>query len=116
MHTKVIGFIPPIVGTEGDFNTFRLGMSYAKSLSPGQEVFLLNEKEKIVFGRAVVESIDVGALSEMCLTHGHKNHTELNRDADAAPESLMRTIVKIYGPHIATPTKKATVIYLRRIE
>lgn len=116
MDTKVIGFIPPVFGVDASFNTFRLGASYAKSLKVGDEVFLLNEKERLVFGRATVDSLEVGGLGEMCLVHGHKNHTELKNDSTTAPERLFKTIQKIYGPHIALPEKKTTVIYLTRIE
>lgn len=116
MDTRVIGFIPPVIGVEEGFNTFRLGGFYSKHLSPGEEVFLLNEKEKIVFGRARVESVETGKLGELCLIHGHKNHTELANDQDSAPARLFATLQKIYGPHIATPQKKACVIYLTMIE
>lgn len=116
MDTRVVGFIPPVIGVEGEFNTFRLGGFYAKNLSPGETVFLLNEKEKIVFGRAVVESIDVGKLGEMVAIHAHKNHTELTNDPMTAPERLGQTLRKIYGPHIATLTRKTTVIYLKRLD
>ena len=116
MNKHVVGFIPPIVGVEEEFNTFRIGSFYQKRLSPGDEVLLLNEKEKIVFGRARVESIDVGSLGEMLLIHAHKNHTELANDSNTAPERLHETIRRIYGPQIATLTKKTTVIYMKRLE
>lgn len=116
MENRVVGFIPPVVGIEDEFNTFRLGGFYAKHLSPGDEVLLLNEKEKMVFGRARVEKVEVGGLGEMLLIHAHKNHTELANDPNTAPERLHDTIRKIYGPQIATLTKKTTVIYLKRIE
>lgn len=116
MEVRVIGFIPPVVGVEGEFNTFRIGGFYEKRLSPGETVYLLNEKEKMIFGKAVVEKIDCGKLHEMCAIHGHLNHTELANDPTNAPERLFATLKKIHGPHIALPTKKTTVIFLRRIE
>lgn len=116
MNIRVIGFVAPIIGTEDEFNTFRLGSFYAKRLSPGDEVLLLDEKEKMVFGRARVQSIYAGGLDEMCAIHAHKNHTELANDSGTAPERLSEAIRKIYGPHIATIHKKTTVIYLKRIE
>lgn len=117
MGTRVVGFIPPVVGTEGEFNTFRLGGFYAKSLSVGEEVFLLNEKERLVFGKAVVTGVETGKLGEMCAIHGDKNHTELEVSGDGrSAERLFHLLQKIHGPHIATPTKKTTVIYMRRLE
>lgn len=116
MRNHFIGFVPPVIGTEGEFNTFRLGTFYSKHLSPGDEVYLLNEKEKIIFGRAKVLSVELGKLGEMCLVHGHKNHTELQNDTIDAPKRLFALLQKLYGPHIATVEKKATVIYLKRLE
>lgn len=116
METPVISFIPPIVGADGEFNTVRLGGALAKRLAPGMKVLLMNQKTQTVFGEAVVTDIAVGTLKQLCLLHGHKNHTELSaEDADQSGDRLFKLMQKIYGPHIATETKKATVVYLRRI-
>ena len=116
MNLHVVGFIPPVIGVDDEFNTFRLGGFYQKHLSPGDEVLLLNEKEKMIFGRAKVQSIEVGCLGEMLLIHAAKNHTEIGNDPNTAPERLHETIRRIYGPHIATLTKKTTVLYMKRLE
>lgn len=116
MNLHVVGFIPPVIGVEDEFNTFRLGGFYQKRLSIGSQIYLLNEKEKMIFGRAHVENIDVGALGEMLLIHAAKNHTEIGNDPNTAPERLYETIRHIYGPHIAVLTKKTTVICLKRLE
>ena len=112
----VIGFVPPIIGLEDSFNTFRLGSFYHKRLSPGDHVYLLNEKEKMVIGKALVEKIEFGRLDELCVMYAHRNHTELQNDAVNAPARLYATLQKIYGPHIVSPSKKATVIFLRRLQ
>jgi len=116
MHNRVIGFYPPVLGTEEEFNTFRLGGFYTKHLSPGEEVFLLNEKEKLIFGRARVQRIETGKLAEMIQAHAADNHAVLDGERELAPDRLMAILTKFYGPHIATPTKKTTVVYMRRIE
>ncbi|MFT4064373.1 hypothetical protein [Paraburkholderia sp.] len=116
MGTRVIDFIPPIVGTEGQFNTFRIGGFYAKHLTQGEEVFLMDSKAREVFGKAVVEKVEVGRLAEMCAQHAASNHTELDMPDGKNAERLMVLLQRINGPHIATPTKKTTVIYLRRLE
>ncbi|MDT4817828.1 hypothetical protein FQZ97_509120 [compost metagenome] len=118
MEVPVIGFIPPVVGIEKEFNTFRLGVAFCKRIKPGDEVFLMDEKRRTVIGRAEVTKMDNGGLGEMCLVHAANNHTEVDNPegADGAHERLFAYIQKIYGPHIATPQKKATVIYMRRIE
>jgi hypothetical protein len=115
-ETAVISFIPPIEGIDGSFNTFRIGSGYFKRLNEGEEVFLMNEKTKTVFGKAVVEKLDNGPMGEMCMIHAHKNHTELNNNDGLSHERLFGLLQKIYGPHIALPVKKVTVIYLRRTE
>ncbi len=116
MKARVIGFIPAVIGTESSFNTFRLGSFYTKHLSVGEEVFLFNEKEKMVFGKAKVEAIESGKLGEMLLIHAHRNHTELESEPDEAPAHLFDTLKRIYGPHIAGVDKKTTVVYLSRTE
>lgn len=77
---------------------------------------LLNEKDKMIIGKAEVLDIDQGDLGEMCLVHARDNHQELNSDSIYAPQRVFSTMQKFYGPHIATVQRKATVIYLRRIE
>lgn len=116
MQTRVIGFIPPIIGIEGEFNTFRLGVKLSKELSPGEEVFLLDEKQKMVIGRAQVTRVESGALGELVVEHAAKNHTELANDPTHAHVRLYDLLKKIYGPHIVSIGKKATVIYLKRLE
>ncbi|UUZ75413.1 hypothetical protein LP414_27240 [Polaromonas sp. P1(28)-13] len=116
MNIPVIGFIPPFIGVEGVFNTFRLGLTLTKRLQPGMEVFLMCEKTKTVFGRAEVISLSTGPLTQMCLEHGRHNHSELGKpDPETSPERLLTLVRKIFGPHIATDNKKTTVVYLRRM-
>ncbi len=116
MEVRVIGFAPPIVGVEKSFNTFRIGSFYTKNLKEGEEVLLLNEKEKMIFGRARVSKIDDGKLRELCLIHAHMNHSHLHVDPSQAPAMLFKKLQRLYGPHIAEPNKRATVVYLERIE
>lgn len=116
MEIAVIGFVPPVSGVDTEFNTFRLGQKYSKTLTPGQEVFLMDEKNKVVFGRAEVLRIETGKLGELCLEHAEANHRELGSTEPGAPERLFHYLQKLFGPHIATVSKKSCVIYMRRIE
>lgn len=116
MLIPVVGFIPPVVGLEGEFNTIRLGGAYAKKLKEGDTVFLMDQKSLMVFGTAIVQRVLLGTLKSMCEEHGSANHTELNNDAVGAPERLFKLVQKIYGPHIANETKKSCVIYMKRLE
>lgn len=104
----VIGFMPPLVGLEGDFNTIRIGGKWSKTLHVGDEVALMDEKSKFIVGNAVVTDIDSGKLIEVLDKHWMNNHTGLNR------AELEQHIKKIYGPHIAGDTKLTSVVYLRR--
>lgn len=116
MEVQAIGFIPPVEGVEAHFNTFRLGGTLAKALSVGQEVFLLNEKTKVVFGRAEVVSVHLGRLRDMCREHAHRNHRELLNDQEGAEERLFAYIYKLFGPRIVDDNKRCTVVYLKRME
>ncbi|MDY7537532.1 hypothetical protein QN372_00055 [Undibacterium sp. RTI2.1] len=116
MQVQVIGFIPPMKGLEDSFNTFRLGGALAKRLEVGHEVLLMDEKTKIVFGRAEVKEVVTGTLGELCLVHAHKNHLEISNEESGASERLFKYLQRVYGPHIATATKKACVLYLKRLE
>jgi hypothetical protein len=113
LERVVIGFIPPIKGVNGVFNTFRMGKRYA-SLAVGEEVFLMDEKRKVVFGRATVLDVTVGPLSALCACFAFENHTQLDEQGGHA-DRLFKVMQRIYGPHIATPTKTATVVRLRRV-
>lgn len=109
----VIGFIPPIKGVNGVFNTFRIGKRLA-SLAAGEEVLLMDQKRSVVFGRATVLDVTVGPLGALCACFAFENHTELDQQGEHA-ERLFKTLQRIYGPHIATPKKTATVVRLRRV-
>lgn len=112
-----VGFIPPVVGIEGEFNTFRLGGFYYKRLKETDIVYLVDEKNKLVIGTALVRSIYYGELTEMCILHGYKNHSNLVKHSDnmEPPERLFKLITKIYGPHIVKPNSLVTVIEFERI-
>ena len=113
---RVIEFAPPLCGFEGFFNTFRLGAFYLDRLKIGETVALYDNKAKLIFGHAVVESVYAGKLSEMLVAHAALNHTQLsNLGLVEPPEALKTVIKKLYGPHIATDSKRTTVIYLRRL-
>jgi hypothetical protein len=45
-----------------------------------------------------------------------QHFTESANVPNTAPERLHETIRRIYGPHIATLTKKTTVLYMKRLE
>lgn len=113
MRLHVIDFSPPAVGFDGFFNTFRLGVAWAKRVSVGERVLLMDNKQHLAFGLAEVISIKTGPLGEMAATHAVFNHNYLGSEDAAA--SLIAGTIKRYGPHRTNVDKKYTVIYLRRI-
>lgn len=113
MEIPVIGFISPIIGVDGVFNTFRMGRKYGV-LKNREQVFLMDEKKKEIFGTAEVLETSVGKLGELCLQYAGENHTQLFNDQGNYAEDLYRVILKIYGPHIVNPNKLFTVIKLKR--
>ena len=116
MDIPVIAFIPPIIGVEDEFNTFRLGLALSKRLEPGRIVALMNQKTMTIFCQAEVMGTATGPLLQMCIQHGAGNHSELeNADIENSPARLFALMQQIYGPHIATEAKKTTVVMLRRI-
>jgi hypothetical protein len=116
MQHHIIDFYPPIIGLEGEFNTVRIGLAWMKRLNVGDEVYLSDNKARKVIGKAVVTDIQKGKLQDICEIHAVNNHTQLQALTESNVSSeLMKIIQKFYSPHIATPQKLATVIYLRRI-
>lgn len=112
---QVIDFASPIMGLDGEFNTFRLGLFYFKRLQAGQVCHLMDSKEKLLLGTAIVTHVEKGTLEEMLLKYGAHNHAVLNVCEEDRVGTLTQIITRIYGPHIATPSRKTTVIYLRRL-
>lgn len=114
MH--VVEFVAPVVGVDGDFNTFRLGLRYGKILKPGDKVALVDTKGKLLIGFAEVFQINSGKLGELLLEFAATNHAMKGSDPMTAPERLRAVLQKFYGPHIATVTRSAVVLHLRRID
>lgn len=113
---RVIDFVPPVIGIEGEFNTLRLGLFYMKRLKIGDRIALLDSKDKMIIGFADVTKLYNGPLGELCMEHAPQNHTQKSEPETQAPANLLRIIQKFYGPHIATYDKKGVVIYLRRVD
>ncbi|MFW6855275.1 hypothetical protein ACODYM_28710 [Burkholderia gladioli] len=116
-ETVVLSFKPPFEGLDGEFNTFRPGLAMAKRLAAGHGVFLMDSKRQVVFGTALVTRLEQGPLQQLCDGHAAFNHSQLsNPDKDGASARLMQIVTKLYGPHIASPTRPSVAIYLKRIE
>lgn len=111
-----LDFVPPLSGFDGEFNTIRLGVKWTKLLKHGDVVYLQNSKDKMIFGKAEVISVEQDTFGQICLYHAKQNHSELDKDDGHHAARIYKLMVKLLGPHIVNHTKKACVIYLRRIE
>lgn len=116
MFIRVIEFAPPMSGFENEFNTIRVGVKLSRCLSVGDEVLLVDKSQSAAFGRARVTGIETGSLTEVAEKHGAQNHNQLHLPTEGAGERVVASLKKRYGPHIATDTKRSTVVYLKRIE
>ena len=109
-----IAFRPPLLGLEGEFNTFRLGRRWSERVQVGDVVLLTDERNCQALGLAEVRYVACGPLSEACKHYGYLNHTQLALPRRGAPKRILEIVQKIYGPHIATLTRPTTVIGLKR--
>jgi len=103
-----------LAGTEGLFNTFRLGGAWNFRVTPGQRIGLLDGKCNKI-GEAVVESVVCGDKSEMLDQHAHMNHLILAKTVDDPVAELSRLVRNMYGTNFLARAKLFTVIYLQRV-
>jgi len=112
-YSYPILFVDP-TGTDGEFNTIRLGEAWAGRLSPGVEVTLI-DKPGNVLGTAVVERVHTGDKEEVIREHAYQNHlyVESGMGQEEAGADLLRRLPSIYGNLIMKSNTRATVIYLK---
>lgn len=113
-HEPIISFYPPLLGFEGDFNTFRPGGAWAKRLQEGQVIGLLDAKKESLFGKAEVISVESGNTLIMLNKHAKANHLMLDCKSDYS-DKLFKVLHQIYGPRIIYAKSEVSVISLSRI-
>jgi hypothetical protein len=111
----VMGF-QDAVGLEGEFNTFRKGLGWARRTQPGLRVGLYDLKGETMIGFARVEAIIEGALGDLLRSHGAFNHLMKAVPAGDAPEALHKALRRAYGTTYAAATVEFCVIEMRREE
>lgn len=109
---RVIDFSPPMMGIEGEFNTFRLSGAWSKRIEAGSIVILMDKKLMSVMGYAKVTGVHVGKLSEMANQYAHLNHNQKHLPSEGAPDRLISAMIKRYGPHKCSENSRVTVIHL----
>ncbi len=113
---RIIEFMPPMNGMDGEFNTFRLGVAWSKRVESGNAVLLMDKKQYELMGCAEVTAVHVGKLSDMSALHARHNHNQLGLDQDGAGERLIANMIRRYGPHKCSTGTNVTVIYMKRLE
>lgn len=115
VYQPVVPFRKPLLGLDGDFNTFRLGAAWARRVKVGAPVALYDAADEVVFGTAEVTAVTVGPFQDVAPRHARFNHMMLDKSADLAPELLWKVMVNSYGSTFMTRERPCSVIYLRRI-
>jgi len=115
-YQPVITFRPRLVGLDGVFNTFRLGVSWFNRLSPGVIVGLVNAETNEVFGKAKVLQVLHGSFDEMVEKHSHMNHLLLGMEPEEAASKMREIIARSYGKLVAANAQTITVVYLRNLK
>lgn len=113
-------FIPPHVGFEGRFSTFRpSAIWYDRAMAlidAEQPIALLEQGTHVRIGRARVLWAYQGPFWQMIKDHAHTNHLFLGKSKDEAPELLERWITNSMGSrYVKERDRICTVIDLERI-
>lgn len=111
--TKQIAFSYPRRGLEGQFNTFRLGASWATKVAPGDLVELVDSRSKKLLKLATVVSVTTGQLDQMAKLHAHSAHNWKNHPEAERPGLLVASLTKRYPPGRVSESSVVSVIYLQ---
>lgn len=108
-----LAFGYPRKGLSGEFNTFRLGTTWATKCPPGSTVELVCARSKKLLGTATVRFIVVGKLDEMAprfadLAHNWKGHPVPSE----RPALLVASMKKRYPPNRVRDDSLVSVIFL----
>lgn len=116
MDKYALDFAPPLMGLDGQFNTFRLGVAWTRRVQENDTLLLINRARSLVIGRARIHSIDSGKLSDMASKHAMFNHNHKGYSQTVAAERLVTSMIKRYGPQKCNEDSKVTVLYMEIIE
>jgi hypothetical protein len=113
----ILKFKPPLLGFEGDFNTFRLGPAWHSRVAVGDTVALMNAKTGEIFMRAKVTAVHLGDKREMAELYGKDGHRlKAQGITENVGEAMLKRLKNAYGTRAFNNAAQATVIYLRAIE
>lgn len=111
-----IGFMPPMVGLDRQFNTLRVGKGWFERLRPSDRVAMVNTKTEEIEGYAEVLHLYHGNYNTMLERHAAHNHTAAFRDPGQSAQSYVGEILRRAHGHFLSENSTLTAIYLRRLE
>jgi hypothetical protein len=110
-----IAFSYPRRGLTGQFNTFRLGLSWVEKCPEGAQVELVDSRSKKLLKRAVVERVVTGELTDMAEHHSALAHNWREHPAEDRAALLIASMTRRYPPGRVHPHSMVSVIYLKEI-
>lgn len=111
-----IGFMPPMVGLDRQFNTLRVGKGWFERLRPNDKVALVNTKTEEIEGYAEVLHLYHGNFNAMLERHAAHNHTASFRGPGQSAQSHVGEVLRRAHGHFLSENSTLTAIYLRRLE
>lgn len=101
-------------GTEGLFNTMRMGKAWSGRLLGGETIGLLN-KDGELEARAKVRTVLLLPRKEALDLHARFNHMMINEDPIDASQRLAKVLRNVYGKIVWERETHITVIYASRV-
>lgn len=115
-YIPCVGFMPPMVGLERQFNTLRVGKGWYERLKKGDKVALVNTKSSEIEGYAEVLHLYHGNYRDMIDKHAIYNHTAMMREPGQSAADYVDQVLKKANGHFLSENSTLTAIYLRRLE
>lgn len=115
-YIPCIGFMPPMVGLERQFNTMRVGKGWFERLKKGDKVALANTKTIKVEGYAEVTHLYHGNFNDILGKHATYNHTAIMREPGQSAADYVGHVLQKANGHFLSENSTLTAIYLRRLE
>jgi hypothetical protein len=121
--TPALSFVPPLIGLEGAFSTFRASsIWYDRArviFRSHKQVGLFNAKTKERIGLATLTGAFRGRFEDLMKSHANSNHLARDRgmSAEEAGPWLAKQIRNLAGSrYVKSPDQICTVLYLERVQ
>lgn len=115
-YIPCVGFMPPLLGLDRQFNTLRVGKGWFERLKVGDKVALVDTKTTGVEGYAEVIHLYHGNYQDMLIKHAPYNHVAFMREPGQSSADYVDEVLKKANGHFLSENSTLTAIYLRRLE